>query len=147
VPTDFLNEWEEGTLYWKLTTATKYTRLNKDDYDYLTDLYSTGTDGPRGYALAGDYFLIVPEPTVVYDWKMRYFAHQPINVADDDENKWLKYAANWLIAETGLVIATNYLNNDKAASAFEAWRREAKRRLEKFNIAREEANRERMMGE
>ena len=46
-----------------------------------------------------------------------------------------------------MVVANNYLNNATAAQGFDAWRREAKSRIEKFNVAREEANRERMMGE
>lgn len=147
VPQDFIQEWEEGCLAYKLPTEAKYSHLDKDDYDYLRHLYECADGRPRGYALAGEYFLLVPRPIIAYDWRMRYYAHQPLNVNPDDENMWLKHAANWLVAETGLVVANNYLNNATAAQGFDAWRQEAKSRIEKFNVAREEANRERMMGE
>ena len=94
-----------------------------------------------------NYFLLVPLPSEVYDLKMRYYAHQPENVNDTDENVWLKHAADWLISETGIVIANNYLSNDRAAQGFNAMRGEAKARIEKLNTAREEANNERVMGE
>ncbi len=148
VPSDFLMEWEEGALQWKKTTDTLYTDLDKEDYDYLRENYYEGTNGtPKGYAEAGEYFLIVPPPLEVYDWKMRYYAHIAENVDDTDENVWLKHAAEWLISETGLVLAGSYLNNKLAIASFDAQRQRAKARIEKLTVAKAEANRERMMGE
>lgn len=147
VPDDFIEEWEEGALYWKKTSESVYTPLGKDDYDYLIKTYTAASGTPKGYELAGDYFLIVPVPLEIYDWRMRYYAHQATNIDDGDENKWLKHAGEWLIAETGLVIANNYLNNDRAAKGFDVMRREAKARIEKLDTSRREANRERIQGE
>lgn len=146
VPADFIMEWEEGGLRYKATTATVWTELQKEDYDYLRVKYPTA-DIPRGYAEAGLNFIIVPTPTVVYNWRMRYYAHQPANVGDTDENAWLKYASDWLINETGMIIANNYLGNKTATEGFVAMARSAKARLEKLTVAKLEANRERMMGE
>lgn len=147
VPDDFIMEWEKGALEWKLTTESIWKPLEKDDYDYLRKVYTDVSGSPSGYDLAGKYFLLVPAPNVVYDLKMRYYAHQPENVNDTDENAWLKYAAEWLIAETGIVVANNYLSNDRAAQGFNAMRVEAKARIERLNTAREEANNERIMGD
>lgn len=147
VPNDFIMEWEEGALQWKKTTETVYQVVNKEDYDYLKKNFSQVDGTPKGYAEAGEYFLIVPPPTDVYDWKMRYFQHQPINVDDEDENVWLKHAGEWLISETGRVIAESYLNNKMATAAFVSASGRAKTRIEKLNVAKAEANRERMMGE
>jgi hypothetical protein len=146
VPTDFIMEWEEGALSWKEQTATVWIDLTKEDYDFLRGRYDP-TGSPKGYALAGENFLIVPEPIAIYNWKMRYYAKQPANANPTDENVWLKYASDWLIAETGLIIANSYVRDKKAADQFAAQKSEAKARLEKHNVAKAEANRERMMGE
>jgi len=146
VPTDFILEWEEGCLSWKEQTATKYTLLVKEDYDFLVGRYSVA-GSPKGYALANDNFLIVPTPIAVYDWRMRYYAKQAKNLLPADENNWLKEASDWLIAETGLILANNYVRDKVAAQGFLAMRTEAKARLRDHDVARLEANRERMMGE
>lgn len=149
VPLDFITEWEEGALKWKEQTESVYIDLEKDDYDFLRARYHRAdTQGsPKGYALANDNFLIVPVPTKVYDWKMRYYAHQPPNLVPGDENAWLKNAASWLIAETGIIIANNYVRDKMAAQGFLAMKTEAMARLRDHDVGRAEANRERMMGE
>ena len=146
VPENFIMEWEEGALWYKETTATAWKPLPKEDYDFLRGRYAA-EGAPKGYAEAGLYFLLVPQPILVYDVKMRYYANQPANVNGTDENVWLKYASDWLIAETGLIIANNYVHNKSAAEGFVVLAKSAKARIEKLNVAKQEANRERMMGE
>lgn len=146
VPDDFIIEWEEGCLSWKETTASVYTCIEKDDYDFLQGRYGLAGN-PKGYSLAGDNFLIVPQPTQILNWRMRYFAKQPLSVNSGDENVWLKNAGDWLVAEAGLVMANNYVRDKVAAAGFLAMRTEARARLRDLDVAKAEANRERMMGE
>lgn len=148
MPSDFIMEWEEGSMQYKLSTETEWSDLAKDDYDFLRERYGETAGAPKGYSEAGENFLIVPPPLYAYSWKMRYYAHQAANtLSPDSENNWLKYASDWLIAETGVIIASQYLNNKAAADAFSIQKSEAKARVEKLTVAKLEANRERMMGE
>ncbi len=149
LPSDFILEWEEGALEWKLTTAaaSAYKVVGKEDYDYLKKTYTDATGTPEGYSLAGLYFLIVPAPAAIYDWRMRYYAHQAINVNGTDENLWLKHAGEWLIAETGHFIAEAYLNNKNAMAFFDKQRIRQRDHIANLTLAMLEANRERMMGE
>lgn len=67
--------------------------------------------------------------------------------ANNIENDWLKWASDWLIGETGAVIAEQYLQmTDKRV---EAWQRQAVRgreRLRTLNVKMEEALKERIRG-
>lgn len=63
-----------------------------------------------------------------------------------NENAWLKYVPDLLIAKTGLIIAGEYLKDTDLVTLFGAQQERAVKRLANFETAREEANRSRRMG-
>jgi len=148
VPSDFLREHEEGELLVTNSTGVE-TALEKAAYDELIDFYGFDAlaDPPTAYALVGDNFALFPIPSVVRALTLsKYYKRAAAPTDTAAENAWLKWASDLLIAETGIVMAGQYLQNDAMASLFVGMQAVAKRRLNTQNVAREEANRARNMG-
>lgn len=152
VPVDFLMEWEEGALY-ITTDAGDVVNLVKDDWDRIKERI-TGSGQPEYYAIGGEYFLLRKVPDKAYTLQMRYYAKQTslagtygeaAGSGGNVENRWLKYAADWLIAETGLIIANQYLQSEKMAQLFVAQQQKAKARLIAKDTAMKETNVQRFM--
>lgn len=146
VPADFILEYEHGTLwiYDASDTADPWKELTKDDYDALKAA-KTGSTRPTSYALVGQNFRVLPVPDAAYTYKMIYYANAQA-LSSDIENAWLKYAADWLITETGAKMAP-YLGMGEAAATFRADALIAKNRVLKLHEAREHANREYKRGD
>ena len=154
VPTDvnftgnnFLNEYENGAL-WRIDASLDAGRklLVKDDYDSLYRRYKTSTGKPSHYSLDGDYFRLFPTPDDAYTLKMRCYL-KDTRLDSNVENNWLKYAADWLMAETGFIIARDVLRDKVAEANMTTDIGRAKDRLLKKDIARKEANMEATMGD
>jgi hypothetical protein len=151
LPTDFLQEWEEGALY--IVVDGEDCAMVKDDWDTIKNRV-TGSGQPEYYALAGDYFLVRKIPDAVYTVKMRYYGRQASlagtygSAVDTDgniENNWLKWASDLLIAETGIVIANQYLQSEKMLQLFAAQATVARKRLIAKDTIMRETNIQRFM--
>ena len=144
VPTDFLQEYEEGTLWWFDSTATaedQWTQLGKA----LLDEVKTAEPGtPDTYVVTGPYFRLFPVPDAVYNMKMVYYK-QGVVLDNNVENEWLKYASDWLMALTGLHMAED-IENDKAAAKFQQRVVLAEDRIARENEARKHTNVRYIMG-
>lgn len=155
LPTRFLEEWEEGSLWLvpdPVNDPNGRVAVPKGDYDYLAAKYP-GVGALRGYSIAGTYFLLSPKPDSDLTLQMRYYKREvlmddayglpaPVN----PENKWTKYAADWYMAELGFLLAKHYTRDEQAALRFESDLVAAKARIYTETIARQEANQNREMG-
>jgi len=152
LPTDFLQEWEEGTLYLYDSTADDpWIELDKDDWDSIKAA-NTEAGKPVAYDIAGDYFLLSPTPDDTYTIKMRYYAKDTslagtYGDAANIENNWLKYAGDWFLGEVGAIIAAQYQQSDQQAAVFYNQAAKGKDRVWRNDIANREANKDRTMGD
>ena len=150
IPSDFLLEWEEGGLYIQNTDGTE-TLLGREDWDVLKgEVRLEGTAKPQFYDLAGDYYLLRPMPDAIYTIKQRYYKQDTslagaYGDAANIENGWLKHASDWLIAETGVVIASQRLQSEKMAQMFMKQSDLARKRVMTKDIAMKESNKLRTM--
>ena len=150
LPTDFMQEWEEGALYITETAGTK-KEVKKADWDSIaihTSLLSTGL--PEFYSIDTTNISLRKIPDIVYTLDMKYHAKQAslagvTGDAANVENGWLEHASDWLIGETGTIIASQYLQSETMVKVFAAQAKMALDRLIKKNTAWEEANKTRMM--
>lgn len=150
LPTDFLMEWEEGAVY-ITTDAGDIVEMRKDDWDRIKDRI-TGSGQPEYYAIGGDYFFLRKIPDKEYTITMRYYAQQASLAGTygetgggNIENNWLKWAADWLMAETGVIISKQYLQSDTMVELFAAQATRAKARLVAKDTAIKETNIQRFM--
>lgn len=146
LPEDFLAESEDQALwlYDENSSDEIWVELKKNDYDLLRVKYQAA-GRPAQYALVGDYFLIAPTPDTDYTIKMRYYAKDAA-LATGEENKWLKHAADLLIAETGRIMS-GHMMNPVLEAKFEKEATIARERLFRKHEARRHANRTYSMGE
>jgi hypothetical protein len=150
LPDDFLQEWDDGALY-IIDTSGGRVELVRDDWDTIKHTYNTlAQDKPRFYDLVGENYLVRPIPNAVYALEMRYYA-KGVSLAgvygdvNNVENLWLKWAGALLIAHTGFLVASEYLQSDKLAAKFIAQIQGADARLMAMNTAMEETNKQRFM--
>lgn len=149
VPGDFLREHEEGMLLIQ-DSAGVWQEMEKDDYDALISYwtYDGTTDPPLHYALVGTNFLLVPLPTAARSMVLtKYYAKDTAPSDTASTNLWLTYAPNLLIGETGMIMAGQYLQNKAAFAQFQQQATLGRQQLLTDNIAREEANTTRSMGD
>ena len=147
LPTDFLGEIEEQSLWrYDATNVTcPYTELHKTAYDRIILKYEiAGT--PQEYAIVDNYILLRPIPDTVYNIRMRYYA-KDVTLTSNIENKWLKYAADWVMAETGRILAGDYIRNDALEAKFQLEANTARQRVWTRHEARQTTNRTYGMGE
>ena len=150
LPSDFMQEWEEGALY--VTDASgSQKEVKKADWDTIaihTNLSGTGL--PEFYSIDITNISLRKIPDVVYTLDIKYHGSQEdlsgvYGDAANVENAWLKYASDWMIAETGMIIASQYLQSESMTAMFHAQSQIALDRLIKKNTAFEEANKLRNM--
>lgn len=149
LPSDFLQEWEDGALYIVNDDGSE-TALTREDYDIIK--YHKGeTEGkPSYYDIVGESIVLRQIPDAVYTLKFRYYARGAslagvYGDGNNIENIWLKYAADWFLAEVGMVIANQYLQSDKMLQMFAAQAIQAKKRVDAKNTIMEESNKQRFM--
>lgn len=145
LPTNFLREYEGGALWVFDPSESQYIELKKDDYDFLLNRYPTELEIPKAYALDGFYFRLKPTPDIVYTLRIKCFLKDTV-LTSNIENNWLKYAGDWLMAETGARVASFHIRNSKLADEFKSEAATAKNRVFVFNEARKHANRRYVMG-
>jgi hypothetical protein len=149
VPADFLLEWEEGALYIEKDDGSVVAMV-RDDWDRIKERV-TGTGQPEYYDIAGEYFVMRKVPDKAYTMHMRYYAKQASlagtygDVGSAVENDWLKYAADLLIAETGVIISNQYLQSPTMVEMFMTQGAKAKDRLIRKDTIMKETNKQRFM--
>lgn len=148
LPDDFLQEVEESHLWYRAADypTTKDTKLIKDDYDDLKELYKDYDPGtPEAYAIMGDRFYFFPLPDDVYSIIGRYFGKATV-LTSNVENGWLKWAPMLFLGTTLKVIATGPLRDQVAAGVANEWITLGGELLRKQNEARLSASREDQIG-
>lgn len=152
LPADFLMEWEDGGLYMQNDDGTE-TLMFREDWDIIKSQAALEGEGkPTYYDIAGDYYLLRKTPDAVYTVTQRYYQRQTslagvYGGAGNAENNWLKHASDWLIAETGLIVASQRLQSEKMAQMFAVQATKAKKRVMHKNIVMQESNKQRQMGD
>lgn len=151
IPGDFLGEVEEGNLSVLIVTSGKYVPVNRDDYDYLEEVYKDSSPGvPRHYTLDSDkYYRLFPTPDIAYTLRQRYVERDLAFelVSPDKENRWLKYASDLLLSIGGEQYALKHLQNPGLAALFTQDATRAWARLKGEHEMREHSNRLYEMGE
>lgn len=143
VPTDMLQEYDEGALYYDGLPLVKH------DEDYLAERFHNASPGqPLAYALVNDTFTLYPVPDAVYTLTLRYYQTDtvPSAVASNAENKWLKHAADWLLAKTGMALA-RFIKDAEALARFTEDEDKASKRVYLQHIDRAERNSSRKKGD
>jgi hypothetical protein len=137
LPCDFLMEFEEGTLFYVDDEEEEPVPLVKETFEKIREAYP-GTGAPKAYALTNGYFRLRYVPDAVYTLGVIYYQRDTV-LDSNIENRWLLNAADWLIAETGMV-AANWIQNDRMAQIFRAERDAARSRILTRHEARMHAN-------
>lgn len=150
---DFLgfdDDW--GEVYYRdveRDALDQWTRVLKWTEDPEKIVYFDSEPGPpKAYALVGQHLRI--RPFADKDYTIRaLFYKRGLVVVDNDEpsSPWLTFAGDWLIAETGFVMASQYLQNDKLAKSFSAQLIKAKDRVYRQNESRRHTGQSYTMGE
>lgn len=150
LPGDFLMESdeEEGALWYYDSTNedNQWILLTKDSEVFLKATQS-GTGAPVAYALAGEYLIVKPTPDDTYPMRFKYFKKDELLTGDNSDNQWMKFGRNCLMYETLAVVAREYMKDEASAAGFEARAAENWERLRRAEIARQEAGRDRQMGD
>lgn len=144
LPTNFIMEHEHGS-FWRYdsTAEDKWIEMKKGTMDRLKEEY-TGSGPPERYTLVGNTFRLFPTPDIVYEFRMLYHSRDEV-LTSDIENRWLRYAPELIISETGKVISS-YIEQTNAFKLFKESASNAKARLLAMNIARNMANRDLFIG-
>lgn len=145
LPTDFLAEIEgmPPALYVVDGTAQNWTDLHKDGRNTLLTKYPS-TGAPAEYHITASTLHIFPRSDAVYAIRFSYYAKDSLT---GDENLWLKYAPDLMIAETGAVMAGKYLQNAGMEAQFRTDAQSARARLFTKHEAMQHVNRRYGMGE
>ena len=156
VPDDFLLEYDEGTLeiYATVSGVTAWYPIVKDTLDILEARYLGASSGlPKKYAISGGYFILFPTPDQAYPIRMRYYAEAD-SIAGAYQGSgstvntfWLKHAHDLVIAGTAERVFRYILHDGALADLMKQDMGMALQRLENAQVAREEANRDRKMGD
>lgn len=144
LPTDFLQEYEEGTLWHfdsEAVLGEQYRPLGKA---LLDEVKTTLTGPPETYVVTDELFRLFPLPDKIYNLKMIYY-FQDVVLDDNVENQWLKFASDLILGLTGLYMAEE-IENDKAMAKFEKRAARASDRLFRENEARKHTNVRYIMG-
>lgn len=153
IPIDMLQEYSEGTLEIYSSADAAWKPVVKDTLEILEARFRGDNNGrPTKYATSGGYFILFPSPDMQYSARMRYYkAAASISGtyggSGNIENVWLKYASDWFIALAGERMMRYLLSDLAKADLYKQDALMAQQRVEHAQVAWEEANRERNMGD
>lgn len=140
LPSDYLRLRPIEDAPVRITVDTKTVRLGKFSYEHLHELYGDTEGTPRAYAQEGDKLYLFPTPDAVYALNIAYYKSDvTLEEGTTETNLWTRFAPEYLMAETGVVMSMGYLRNKEAAVLFGGMRQEARQNAIHANIAREEA--------
>lgn len=162
LPKGFLQEYEEDCLWirdWDEDQEETpgypippYHVIVKDDYD-INKVRRYESNRPYAYSIVNNYIILTPVPQGTFMLKMKYYKAGALITGDygseagDTSNVWLDNAPDWLIGETGAVIAGQYIKDEATAARFEKQAADARSAIMIEHTARDEANRMRNMGD
>jgi len=149
LPSDFLREEEEKmeVLFVQDTTQDDtWTGLTRDDYTSIKQKI-TGSGQPSYYDIYGSNIYLRKIPDAVYTLRLLYKYSDDAIVTGTTENQWMKYASDWIMAETGFRMASTYVVMPAIAQQFSFEMARARTRVSNDTIARREAGQMRQMGE
>lgn len=152
LPADFLTLWDYGGLSrYDSALDDPYIEMIRDDWDEIK-AYFNYSDAPTHWDIAGANLLMRPLADAAYPLRFWYITRGEslagtYGDAANIENVWLEHASDWLIAETGKVIAEQYLQyRPDAVRTWETQALRAQARLQVLNIKMEESLKKRVMG-
>lgn len=112
LPTDFLEEYEDGAFRIQDTVEGAWTDPDKVEVEQL----ETGGDDlsaalPTGYAIYGDKILLRAVPDLAYPYKFKYYGRTDPIVEDTDDitNKWLLEFYDLVLYQTAVYAASSFL--------------------------------------
>lgn len=149
LPSDFLQEHEDGCLYYVPDDADgpeDHVLLYKDDYDVLKgNFVNEPTGPPQAYSILGKYFRVFPVPDEQYMIRMTYYKQDTV-LSTNVENGWLKYAPLLLMGKAGQMIAGGPLRDAEAMKVFQGWEAQGSLSLSGQETARNVTNHSRQVG-
>jgi len=151
LPLDFLAQWQFGGLFrFDAALDDPYIEMTQADWEDIKEILNFA-DKPTHYDVAGPYLLMRPIADAIYPLRFWYIAKgislagaygDPTNI----ENIWLKWASDWLIGETGSVIAEQYLQmTETRVATFRTQAIRGRERLRLKNVEMEEGLKRREM--
>lgn len=145
LPTGFLREHEECSMWIYDSVNEEWLPLGRDDYEVLANTHKEPGQ-PEAYALDGMYFRLKPTPDDIYTIRTRFYIRDAA-LSTNIENKWLLYASDLMVAETCYIMAGTYLKDNDLAAKFQPDITRARDRINIVNEARAHTNRNYMMGD
>jgi len=154
LPSDFITMWEKGRLVrYDVTLDDPYIEMTREDWDAINE-HLNYSGKPTYYDIAGQYFLMRPLADAVYPLRFWYIKRGESlagaygDTATNIENVWLKHASDWLLGETGMVIAEQYLQyTESKIKPFRTQAARGRARVQVINVEMEEVLIRRVMGE
>lgn len=147
LPVNFLREIDEGGIWRYDSTVLKWIRLVKEDMEYLIDTVEQSEQAvPTHYSIINERLQLFHTPDAEYSLRA-VWAVKDVVLSSNIENKWLKYAPDLVIAETGVVIARDVLRDTVAAETFMSMAQRAWDRLWRNHEGHLHANRTYSMGD
>jgi predicted nuclease of predicted toxin-antitoxin system len=149
---NFIREDDDwGGVWWKDTTITapdQWVRIDKDAYYAMQAFYADSEAAtPEKYAYMSERLYLRPFPADVYPLRIQGYARDTAVADTATTNLWLTNAADWLIAETGLVVSAHHLRDDDLAKRFAGMTADARLRVQVADEARRHAGRSYQMGD
>lgn len=152
LPVDFMSLWEEIGLYrYDAALDDPYVEMCRADWEDIKQALNY-SDKPTHWDIGGQYLLMRPLADAAYPLRFWYIARGVSlagvygDVVTNIENVWLEWAADWLIGETGSVIAEQYLQmTDQRVKTWKDQAIRGRERIRKLNVQMEEALKERIM--
>ena len=144
LPPDFLEEIEESALWLELKDGVT-VELKKMEFDIAARKYP-GEGQPQVFCRVGEYYQFFPIPDYDYRVFMRYYGKDDRLRDELASPKWLKYAADVVMAELGKVISDKHIKDVQAAASFAADAQMAWQRLYAKHTSQQEVNMARALG-
>jgi len=149
LPPNFIDEYEDGALWVRATTADEWTELVKEELDDLEKKYgsvaSTAWDMPVAYAITSQEWRLFPVPDQAY--QLRTFVYRGVaDMADTDSSVWTTDGLQLVVASLGEICAKFYLYNAALGQTFELAVAKEAARLHTLSVARDMSNREPYVG-
>lgn len=154
MPTDFLDfdpeEQEEYIQAEDTTQPFPWIRMERQPANYLAQKFEGEAIGkPTAFSLGMDGIMSFrPVPDAAYALRLEYYG-QESQLPEDSAttNNWLRHASEWFLGELGLIMSTQYLQDDNLGQTFAQQALRGKQRLQHLDTAKREALVFRSMGD
>lgn len=141
LPTGFLLEIDGELPYCTRVSDGAARYLEKKDIRFLRARTNPSVEAaPRYYMLRTSKIDFGSPADAAYTLDMEYYTQDSLLTSGTSTNLWLRHAPDYLIAEAGIVLAGNYLKNDRAAQYFMSQVVQERQKLIKKTTARDDIN-------